>query len=542
MITIATFITVHTVFFEKVGSPAIAVVPLVTIAGDEEIEQMTRMVARMLTTDLGESRHIRVLGSAALQQILLNRSLHASSEFTTEDFHGIARSANLSHIVTLSLFRGRATLRTDIEIIDMSSGHVVVTAGEEAAGVDNLVEMIDPLATKTREALLSGSQLASEQDRPFGDITSSSPEAVALYYRALEYAEQANHTRAVALYDKALELDPDFFLARMWREQYVEGNVAFFEASNIERLSDYERLVLETHRAVSTGDFPTMLQKANQMLALRPGNWDGINFKYTAEYFIGLYEDAVQTCEAAIRSGYRTYYEHLFLNSGYAMSGLDATEMGERYLALLEKDPSDSMMKFWLAVTYLILNKDTEAEDLLEFVFEVYPKNDTFMRVLSDTYTWRESPDKGADYKRAFAYLDRMRELKISYDNDADALPDDHSTYDWLFAGVPLSFRMGEIYLLQGQVDKAIAAYDRSIDLKEDHYNTFYRLGLAHERIGQANKAIANYEKYIGVTELNAYDASALGREDGCAAWPVCHSISRPVAVTDATRRIERLR
>ena len=97
------------------------------------------------------------------------------------------------------------------------------------------------------------------------------------------------------------------------------------------------------------------------MLALRPGNSEGINAKYTAQYFMGLYEEAVKTCEEAIRSGYRSYLEHLFLNSSYAMSGLDAKEISERYLNLLEEDPSDSMMKFWLAVTYIILNKDAEA-------------------------------------------------------------------------------------------------------------------------------------------------------------------------------------
>jgi serine/threonine protein kinase/tetratricopeptide (TPR) repeat protein len=538
----ATLLSIHTMTTKNAaGSPAITVIPLANNSDDDESKQMTLMVARMLTTDLGESNHIRVLGSAGLKQILLNRKLKNSTEFTIEDFRGIARSANLSHIVTLSLFRGGANLRTDIEILDMSSGDVIVTASEESAGMDNLIQMIDPLATKTREALLSGSQLASEHDRPFGDITSHSGEAVALYYQALEYEEQGNAARAIALYDDALELDSTFFLAGLSRDFHLEGNLAFFDIEDIEQLSDYERLQFEAQGALSAGDFPALLEKANQMLALRPGNRIGIQMKYEAQYFMGLYEEAVETCEEAIHKGYRTYYEHLFLNSSYAMSGLDAAEMRDGYLRLLEKDSSDSMMKFWLAVTCLILNKDTEAEDLLDLVFEVYPGNETFLKVLSDTYVWRESPDKDADYQCGLAYLEQMRELRMAYDS-ADTLPDDPGEYEWLLYGVPFSFKLGELYMLKGQLDEAIAAYERSLDLKADHYNSFYRLGLAYEQKGQADKAIANYKKYIDVDELNAYDASALGREDGCAAWAVCHPISRPAAVADAKQRIEQLR
>jgi len=542
VVAVAAFLVVNRFAVEKAeGAPAIAVVPLTRFAGDDESEQMTRMVARMLTTDLGESSHIRVLGAAGLHQILRNRRLDETSNFTTEDFFNIARSANLSHIVTLSLFRGGNSARADIEILDMSDGHSLATASQETDGVDNLVQMIDPLATRTREALLSGDQLASEQDRPFGDITSKSAAAVVFYYRAQEFEEQANSARAVALYDKALELDPDFLLAKLLRGQLVEGNISWVEAEDTQRLSDYERLMLKGFETFAKGDFPTMLQVANEMLASRPGNWDGVNLKYIAEYFLGHYEDAVRSCEEAIRNGYRTYYEHLFLNSSYAMSGLDAKEMSRRYLVLLDEDPSDSMLKFWLAITYLILNKDDEAEELLDFVFDVYPGNDTLLKVLSNTFAWRESPNKSADYDRALAHIEKVRELRIAHSRNEGTLPEDLSTFDVLLGGVPLSFMIGEVYWLRGELDKAIEAYKLSLNTI-DYYNSFYRLGLAYEQSGRADEAVANFGRYIDVTDLSWYDASAAGREDGCAATPVCHAISRPVALNDAKRRIEQLK
>jgi tetratricopeptide (TPR) repeat protein len=223
------------------------------------------------------------------------------------------------------------------------------------------------------------------------------------------------------------------------------------------------------------------------------------------------------------------------------MAGLQTAEIIRKYEAFLEQDPSDAMMKFWLAMTYLVENRDDDAQGLLEVVLGTYPGNDALLKVASDTYVWRKSHDKTADYERALTYLRLMRDAHIAHLGDADDEQLGLDDYDWLYFGTPFSFLMGEIYFLQSKLDEALQAYLRSLVLKPDHYKSFYRLGQVYDLLGDEDKAIANSEKYIGVTELNWYDSSATGREEGCAASRVCHSISRPVAVDDARRRIARL-
>jgi tetratricopeptide (TPR) repeat protein len=344
------------------------------------------------------------------------------------------------------------------------------------------------------------------------------------------------------MYDKALELDPDFFLAKQWRAYALQGNEAYVEVDNIEKLSDYEKLHIQAQEALTMGDFAKLLEIGDQMLALRPSNWIALNYKYAAEYFLGFYEKAAQTCERTIRSGYRTSPDHLVLNSAYVMSGLSPTEIIERYRTLLKEDPSDVMMQFWLALTYITVNRDREAQELLDSVFDVHPDSDGLMWLLSDTYAWREGPDKTEDYLRAMEYLRQIRQLRIKPSDSEVVQHVDPDSDDWLLIGVPLSFRIGEVYLLQGNIEKAAEAFERSLDLKPDHYNSFYRLGIVYELLGKTDKAIANLEKFIAVTDLNAYDATALGRESSCAATKVCHSISRPDALADARQRLKRLR
>lgn len=542
-ITITSGLSILKLTVEKsAGAPAIAIVPLIRLAGDGEIEQLTRMVARMLTTDLGESSHIRVLGSAGLQHILKNQQLLETAEFTTDDLRNIAHSADLSHIVTLSFFRGGTTIRTDIEILDMSDGSAIATGSEEITGEENLIRMIDPLASKTREALLSEEQLRSEQDRPFGDITSNSFQAVTLFYQGLEFDNQANAIRAIELYDQALQQDPDFVLAKLRRATLEGGNAVSLAVEDEERLSDFEKLAIAAQNALAMEDHSRSLALANEMLKLRRADWLSLNVKYGAEYFLGHYPQAIETCELAIRSGYRGYIEHLFLNSSYAMSGLSTLEIISRYESYLEQDPSDGMMKFWLAISYLVLNRDYEGQDLLDVVFGLYPDNDTLLKVAADTYTWRDSADKSKDYERALSFLSRMQELHIAHRDYTGDAQFDSDGYDWVYLGIPISFTLGEIYLLQGNLDLAEAAYERSLELNSDNYNSFYRLGLINDQRGKDTEAIDYLEKYVGVTELSWYDSSAAGREAGCAETKACHSISRPIALEDARQRLERLR
>ena len=533
VLSVATLVAIQRLALEDaVGPPAIAVLPLPSRIGGEDLEGRAQLLAEMLTTDLGESSHIRVVGRTQLQTILANHRLQFPSEVTADQLRGVADSADLSHIVTVTLIGSGSRLRADIEILEIPGCDTVATASEEVASTAGIHAMIDPLAARTRAAILSREQLASERDRRFGDITSESAEAVELFHQALKF-EDESPVRAVELYDEAIDLDPDFYLARVYRDIILLGNEGFDAIADVDALSDYERLLYEIGHALVQGDMQELLLVADRMLALRPGDANGVNAKYISQYFSGAYQEAVETCEWAVRRGYRTYIDHLLLNSSYAMSGMSPTEMIERYTTLLEEDPSDAYLKYWLAVTCLTVGEDERAHELLSSVFDVYPKNVRLMKVLVDAYTWREGPSKSSDYAQARAYLDRIVDLNRQADPGSD---------DWLQSGVPVSFRLGELLRRQESIDEAIDAYEQSVETAPDHYNSFLRLGVAYDQKGETKKAIANLDRYIGATELNMYDATAQGREDSCAANPVCHSISRPAALADAEQRLARLR
>ena len=525
---------------EAEAIPAIAVVPLAGPIGSDGAAE-TRLAARMLATDLGESSHIRVLGSSALDDILRNHRIADTSKVPQSELRDIAKSAKLSHIVMLSLSRGESMLRGDVEILDVPRGRTVGTAREEKVGQGDLVSMIDPLAAKTRHALLTERQLASETDRPFGVLTSKSIQAVELFYQAYERDHQGDAIQALALYERAVEIDPGFVLAKLYRDTLVGGNATSIAPPEMANLSEFERLMIDAQNALSVGDFQRQLSIATEMLTLKPGDWVALNYKYVAEYFLGFYDRAVRTCELAIKDGYRGYFEHLFLNSAYHMSGQTTAETVELYRSLLSEDPTDAMMKFWLSVTLLSLNRDEEARKELGSAFQVYPDNAAMLNVLADTYVWRTGPDKPSDYGKGLECLRRLRDQQMFVAGDTGTRSEKDKDRDWLRYGIPFSFRLGEVHLAQGDAAAAVNDFQTSLLTSPGYYNAFYKLGVAYDLLGDRSQAALYLNKYVNVTELSFYDASALGRESTCAASAVCHHNSRPTSLADARERLRRL-
>ncbi|GAB5525165.1 MAG: hypothetical protein Roseis2KO_30370 [Roseivirga sp.] len=70
---------------------------------------------------------------------------------------------------------------------------------------------------------------------------------------------------------------------------------------------------------------------------------------------------------------------------------------------------------------------------------------------------------------------------------------------------------MGIVYGTQGEYDKAIAAYEKAIEIKPDDHEAFNNLGIVYDDKGEYDKAIAAYEKAIEIKPDSADYLMSLG-------------------------------
>ena len=70
---------------------------------------------------------------------------------------------------------------------------------------------------------------------------------------------------------------------------------------------------------------------------------------------------------------------------------------------------------------------------------------------------------------------------------------------------------LGKAYELQGKFDEAIAAFQKSIELKPEFTFSLYELGYVYMKQGRFEEAIQPLQKLISVEPKHVYGNHALG-------------------------------
>ena len=164
-------------------------------------------------------------------------------------------------------------------------------------------------ATKLREKL--GESLASVQqfDKPLDQATTSSVEALKAFTLGDQLHTKLEDVQSVPLYQRAIELDPNFALAHL-RLGVVAGNTVAIRPCSAEvakafelrdRTSEYERLYINAYYYLQTGDVEKSIQGWELMKQTYPR--DSVSrINVAVDYgFLGRYEKAVENCLESIR-------------------------------------------------------------------------------------------------------------------------------------------------------------------------------------------------------------------------------------------------
>jgi tetratricopeptide (TPR) repeat protein len=126
---------------------------------------------------------------------------------------------------------------------------------------------------------------------------------------------------------------------------------------------------------------------------------------------------------------------------------------------------------------YIAMKDMANAEGILKKVFEIYPDNQEVLLQLVDFYLRNDK------MQEAFSYIN----LAKSKD------PNNFSLY----------WAEGVLFMRQEKYDDAIADMLKSIELKSDHYDTQFNLGVCYY-----NKAVQMFQKANDIMDVAKYNAA----------------------------------
>lgn len=246
-----------------------AVLPFDNQSASPELDWMRTGLADMLSTSLSGAPRIGLVSPGQLQ-----RELRHPIPLSIDDAVQAARRSGATALIVGSFASLDGTVRVDAKVFDARSGKLL--GGESlTASPKEILTKLDSLATRLAARL--GSPF--EAQAPIAEVMTSNLEAYRLYSLGLARTRALRIQEAVALYEKAIALDPDFAMAQA-RIGYAfaissadpdRGKPYLEKAHRIaDRLTSRDRRFIHAWYAIASRDYEGAERGYREILAAYP--------------------------------------------------------------------------------------------------------------------------------------------------------------------------------------------------------------------------------------------------------------------------------
>lgn len=364
-------------FPHEVATPATPAAPNVVVAA--EFENFTgesafeNVLGKVLEIDLSQSPFLQVLSQ---QQIGDTLGLMAQPT-------GEVLSAALARKVCMrnggGAVVGGTVSRIDTDYLltvtatDCISGRVLADDKVEARGKIALVQSLDGLASNLRAKLGESAQSIQKFDVPLLNERTVSFDALVAFSRGVNLYNQGKRVEAIALFQHAVTLDPNFAMAyaRLAGADYAldeddQAGQAIAKAYALRAtVNEYERLTIQAryHENVTRDMNQTIraYKLWSEMYPRDPKAWSGLA---NAESYVGRSDEAIPAGERAVAIGPKDEATFVILMRAYLRTGrvADALSIGRTIVARhLDGDDTHRML---LEIAYLRQDAHGMAEQL----------------------------------------------------------------------------------------------------------------------------------------------------------------------------------
>ena len=354
---------------QQTGSVAIAVLPFVNLAPDDEQDYFSSGMTEDLITDLSNISSFTVIAS--------NSSFGYQGR--TEDVQSVSQALGVGYLVKGSVRRSGDAVRINVQLIEGSSG-----AHLWAERFDRNLSDIFALQDEVIERIVSALsvELTDGEELRLASHSTESVAAYELYLQGQDAASRFSRSgmeEARRYYWRAVEIDPAYSMAYAQIANTLEIDVRAGWSSNAQ--ADLEKAIRLAQKAVELDDdnpfahwtlgrvakisdratVERAVASVQRAIELRPSYADA--FAYLTYLYIGLgqTEKAEKAIAKAMRLNplYPFWYLHaravlLFMKSDYEGAIEDLEEAANR-------NPTVPFVRWWLAAAYAAAGRPDDA-------------------------------------------------------------------------------------------------------------------------------------------------------------------------------------
>jgi eukaryotic-like serine/threonine-protein kinase len=515
---------------------SLAILPFRNASADESLGWLGSSVAETLSTDVGQSSHLRIVSPERVSQVLRDLRISPDASLDSATVQRLAEFSNADNIVWGRYTRFGDQIRIDATIQDMKHGHTTTLA--ESAPEKSILKAIDLLAGDIRSNLaLSTSTIKELQGQSFKPSTNSLP-AMHDYDDGLQLARLGNFLDAAKRFDAATKEDPQFALAYSELAKTYASLGQDDDAQRASRraveLSDQlpapeKYRIQATHDQIQR-DYPKAIEAYSNLAKAAPDNAD-VLFELA-----GLYEKS-----SAYDKAREEYTKVLTLDpkrvdallamgrvevgSGNPQKGLEYLTRAEPLAVEFGNDEERAQILQAMGVAYAALNKHEDAlrtlRESLEIKRRLGLKKGIAMSldaIASSEDVLGKSDQALKDYKEALALWQELGDKMGTGDvlNDLGQFYVDHGQYDdglKLFKeslqaevdvgnqanqGMVLN-NIGNVYFFKADYQNARTYFEQALQLREKLKvpgaiaDAVHNLGDTSSKMGEYDQALGQY-------------------------------------------------
>jgi len=532
---------------------SLAILPFHNASGDQAWDWLGPSMAEMLSTDVGQSEHLRTVSTDRLQQVLHDLRVSPATSVDPDTLRRIAEFSNADTVVSGQYARFGDQIRIDAVVRDLKRDRSI-SIKSEAASEKALSAAVDQLADSIRQNLSLAPDLVKELQAQSFKPNSTSVDALRDYNQGVQLARQGNNLEAVKHFQAATREDPQFALAysRLGETDAELGYDSDAEQSSrkaddlSEGLPLAEKYLIQASYARILKDDKKAIEAYENLAKSSPDNLDvqyALGSLYQEE---GDYEKARAHFQKVLDADPKNIKTLWSMGGVEVMSGNypNALDFFNRGLSLsieVDNQEQKSLILHALGVTYRLMNKPDEAIRNYQQSMEIDQRlglkrslaiNNVEMGTVQSTIG---KPDAAlASYNQAlqiqkeigvrkemgdtFIDLGGVYQDRGQYDKALqmfkDALQIQRETGDENYQGLCLN-NIGLVYLGEGDVDNALTYLQQALQLREklnvpsDIADTVDKIGDAYSRLGRYDEALSSFMRSLDLSRKGGDAANA---------------------------------
>ena len=290
---------------------------------DESLQQAFRI-------SLEQSRYVNVLSDLKVRDTLalMKRGPSTVLDRTVASEVAIRDGARAVILPTVAEVGGR--IRVSAEVIDPNTQTTVYAESADGLGASSALSSIDKVTGELREKLGEAIAAIDRDSEPLPKVSTGSLDALKAYALGKEKSNEGDIKTALGFYQRAIDIDPEFALARLAAAQTYGSlldhpkKYAELEKTRTlrDRLAGRERLLLDAEMA-RTGPIQPQLDRWRQFVDLYPDSFQQrMILAQDGMFYANRFEESLANATACIVPQF-TAVGRAHYTKGIVLLGLD---------------------------------------------------------------------------------------------------------------------------------------------------------------------------------------------------------------------------